>query len=75
MPNVLEDLPVPTTPVVSPTNIVGSPLTTAGGVVAAIGGYLAANGAVMPHDTQSWISFVVGLLIAAGLALLKQPGK
>lgn len=61
-------------PVVHPNNIAGSPLTTAGGIIAAIGQYLLLNGANVPHDTQSWISFGAGLLIAIAGALVKQPG-
>lgn len=67
--------PLPTTPVFAAKNVTGSPLTTAAGILAAIAGYLQLNGAVMPHDTQSWISFAVGLLVAIGTAFLKTPGK
>lgn len=68
-------LPTTPTPVFAASNIHGSPLTTIGGILAAVAGYLQLNGAVMPHNTESWISFAVGLLFAVATSFLKTPGK
>ena len=72
MPDPLQVNPAPT---FHADNAGGSPLTTVGGAVAAVGQYLTLNGAVMPHDLQSWASFVFGILLAVAGAFLKQPGK
>lgn len=54
-------------------NIGGSPLTTVGGALIGAGQYLTTNGLVLPHDKQTWIQFVLGLLFAIGGALLRGP--
>ena len=56
-------------------NIVGSPFTTIAGILAAASQYLGTQGAVWPHDTNSWISFGIGLAMAIAGGLIKQPGQ
>lgn len=63
----------PTTPVLHTDNITGSPLVTAGGVAVGVGQYLVTNGAVVPHDTQSWVQFAIGLILAVLGALGRMP--
>lgn len=72
MPEPLE-VPATTPPVMSTRNIARSPVTTIATVLAAVAQYVAVNGATLPQDTQGWISFVVGLVIAAGGALVRDP--
>lgn len=61
------------TPVFALGNVKGAPLVTAGGVIAGAGQYLISNGAVIPHDTQTWIQFGLGLLLAILGAITRAP--
>lgn len=67
--------PLSPTPTLHPINITGAPLTTIGGAVIAVGQYLTLNGTVLPHDQESWISFILGIVLAILAALAKQPGQ
>ena len=70
----MPDNPQPA-PLVHMENITGSPVTTIAGVLIGIGQYLATQGGALPHDTQGWVQFAMGLLIAVAGMLVRQPGK
>ena len=63
------------TPNLHTSNIAGAPITSIGGFIIGAGQYLATQGAAWPHDTQGWIQFVIGILLAGLGALAKQPGQ
>ena len=69
-----DPLPV-TPPVVHTDNVLGSPITTIAGICAGVAQYLATQGTAFPHDTQGWVQFGLGLVLAIAGALVRQPGK